>query len=492
MNTRQHLLAAACLPLLTAVATPARAGFDAAAVPADAQWVVYVDLSTLRASALGTELMTMVPKVDLDSEDFPVKVNVPKLLESIGTATAYGTNFSEDPDKMDGALVVRGSEDLRKIVQAFFLAGAADESGKAEFDITEVKDLGVEAYAVQGEVLVALPPGNSILVGKSRESLTAARALLASDKGSLARAKDSPLAALIPKSAQTYLLAASMVPRGHDLFDGAGPQARVLQMARAASVAIGEDGAMTTARIQIDAESSEMADKLVRILQGLAAMLSFTETDDEALAAFLRSVSVEKTSTGALLNLAYPTDRLVQMIKTLREEQMRGQEEHDEHREARSASKAASVQGRVLAEWRADQDLASDRPAADNIVTRTVENVALTTGQVIWLNSNRDEGENGRFDYLDIAAAGKSAAPLRFEAENMRLQDASVEEVPFASGGELTILTSGSGSARLVFPGASGTYTLTVAYVDETDGQGAFSLSISDPKPQPGPEAPRP
>ena len=38
----------------------------------------------------------------------------------------------------------------------------------------------------------------------------------------------------------------------------------------------------------------------------------------------------------------------------------------------------------------------------------------------------------------------------------------------------------------------SGTYTLTVAYVDETDGQGAFSLSISDPKPQPGPEAPRP
>ena len=491
MNTHLLKLAALCSPLLAIGATPARAGFEAAIVPAEAQWVLYFDLNTLRSSALGSELLTLVPAIDLDSKEFPVKVSIPKIIESIGSATAYGTNFSEDPATMDGALVVRGTDDLRKIVQAFLIAGSTDDSGKAEMDIKELKDLGCEAYQIEGEVIVALPPGNAILVSKSRESLAAARALLASDKGSMARAKSSVLAPLIPKSTETYLLAASMVPRSNGLLPKDGPHGRILQMASAVSVAIGEDGALTTARIQIDATSADMADKLVKILQGLAAGLSFFETDDEALGAFLRSVTVDKTASGALLNLAYPTDRLVQMLKTLRDEQMR-EEASGDRDHARGPAKPAPVQGRIVTEWKADKDLSSDRPAPDNIVTHAVDQVALAPGQMIWLNGNRNQGENGRFDYIDITPADKSAAPVRFEAENMRLDDYEVEDVAFASGGEVIILREGSGSARFAFPGAAGTYTLTVAYVDETDGQSAFSISITDPKPQPGPEAPKP
>jgi hypothetical protein len=488
MKTHLIKLAALCSPLLAMAATPVRAGFDAAVVPAEAQWVFFADFNSLRSSALGAELMTMIPAVDLDSKELPVKVSIPKIIEAIGSATAYGTNFSEKPEAMDGALVVRGTEDLRKIVQAFLIAGSADASGKSEMDIKELKDLGCEAYQIEGEVIVALPPGNTILVSKSRESLAAARNLLGSDKGSMARAKSAALSSLIPKSAQTYLLAASMVPRDNDLLPADGPQARILQMASALSVAIGEDGKMTTARIQIDATSSDMADKLVKILQGAVAILSFAETDDQALAEFLRSVNVEKTSSGALLNLAYPTDRLVQMLKTLRDEQ--AAEKAGDHN-TRGPDKPAPVTGRIVTEWRADKDLVSNRPAPENIVTHSVDSVALATGQTVWLNSNRHDGENGRFDYLEITPANKSTAPVRFEAENMRLEHAEIEEVEFASGGELVILTEGSGSARFVFQGATGTYSLTVAYVDENDGQSAYSISISDPKPQPGPEAPK-
>lgn len=491
MNTYLRTLAALCPPLLAMAATPARAGFEAAIVPAEAQWVLYLDLNTLRTSALGSELLTLVPAIDLDSEELPVKVSIPKIIESIGSATAYGTNFSENPATMDGALVVRGTDDLRKIVQAFLIAGSTDDSGKSEFDIKELKDLGCEAYQVQGEVIVALPPGNAILVSKSRESLASARTLLANDKGSMARTRSSVLTPLIPKSPETYLLAASMVPRDNGLIPKDGPQGRILQMASAVSVAIGEDGTLTTARIQIDATSADMADKLVKILQGLAAGLSFFETDDEALGAFLRSVKVEKTASGALLNLAYPTDRLVQMLKSLRDEQM-SEVGSGRDRDTRGPAQPAPVQGRLVTEWKADRDLASDRPAPDNIVTHTVDQVALAPGQMIWLNANRNQGENGRFDYIDITPANKSAAPVRFEAENMRLDNYAVEDVAFASGGELIILQEGSGSARFAFPGAAGTYTLTVAYVDETDGQSAYSISITDPKSQPGPEAPKP
>lgn len=489
MNTHTLKVAALASPLLALAATPIRADFDPAVVPAEAQWVFYLDINTLRSSALGSELMSLVPEFDLDSEQLPVKLNVPKLIESLGSATAYGTSFSDDPAKMDGALVVRGTEDLRKMVQGFLLAGSASDDAKGEVKISEVSDLGFEAYTVQNELLVALPPGNAILVSKSRESLAAAGTLLGNEKGSLARAKNAALAALIPKSSELYLLAASVVPRESAMMPGEGPQARLLQMASAASLAMGEDGTMTTARIQIDATSADMADKLVKILQGMVAMLSFAETDDEALASFLRSVTVEKTKSGALLNLAYPTDRLVQMLKTLRDEQ-KSQARSGDH--DRGPAKPAPVQGRIVSEWVADKDLASDRPTAENLVTHTVENVPLKTGDMIWLNGNRGRGENGRFDYVEITPSDRSGPPLRFEAENMRLTHYRPESAEFASGGELIILDEGSGSARFAFPGVAGNYTLTVAYVDENDGQSAYSLSITEQKPQPGPEAPQP
>lgn len=491
MNSTILKLAALCSPLLMTAATPALAGFDPAVVPAEAQWVFYLDVNALRTSPLGTEMLALVPKVDLDSSGLAVKVNVPKLIESISSATAYGTRFSEDPKEIDGALVIRGTDDLRKIVQGYLVASAAADDGKSEVKVKELNGLGFEAYQLQDEVIVALPPGNAILVSKSRESLAAARALLANDKGSMARAKNAVLAPLIPKSDQTYLVAASLVPRESKLIPDDGPQARILQMASAASLAIGQDAAMTTARIQIDATSAEMGDKLVKILQGLVAMLSFAETDDAGLAAFLKSVTVEKTPSGALLNLAYPTDRLAQMMKTIAEEHQNegsGGGDADHPRPA----KPAPVEGRVVAEWTADQDLDSDRPTSANIVTRTVEGVVLNTGDMIWLNGNRHAGEHARFDYVDIAPANKASASVRFEAENMRLTGYAPEEVGFASGGELIKLNNGSGSARFAFPNASGTYTLTIAYVDENDGQCPMSLSITEAKSQPGPEAPKP
>lgn len=489
MKTTLLKIAAFGSPLLALAAVPLRAEFDPAVVPADAQWVFYLDVNGLRDSAFGAELMGMIPEVDLDSKDLPVKVNVPKLIESIGSATAYGSKFTDNRKDMDGALVVRGTEDLRKIVQGLLLASVGADGPQGELKVRELNDVGHEAFLVHDEVIVALPPGNAILVSKSKESLAAAHALLASDKGSLARARNAVLAPLLPKGMQPWILAASVVPRDSELMPESGPQARILQMASAASVAIGHKGDMTTARIQIDATSSEMADKLVKILQGFTAMLSFTETNDAALAAFLQSVTVEKTPSGALLNLAYPTERLVQMMKTLRDDHTRGPgKASDGHHAARRAE----TQGRTIAEWVADKDPSVELPAPDNILTHTVPNVALKTGDVIWLNGNRDRGEHARIDYLEITPSPGSGSPLRFEAENMRLSDYDPEEVEFASGGEVIKLDDDSGSARLVFPGATGTYTLTVAYVDENDGQSPLSISITEPKPQPGPEAPKP
>jgi hypothetical protein len=51
---------------------------------------------------------------------------------------------------------------------------------------------------------------------------------------------------------------------------------------------------------------------------------------------------------------------------------------------------------------------------------------------MIWLNGNRHSNEHERFDCVEIVPASGGAAPIRFEAENMRLNNSSSEQAPFA------------------------------------------------------------
>jgi len=64
------------------------------------------------------------------------------------------------------------------------------------------------------------------------------------------------------------------------------------------------------------------------------------------------------------------------------------------------------------------------------------------------------------------------------EAENMALTKYRIDDVDAASGGEVIKLKSGEGEAALVFGAESGTYDLQIAYVDESDGQGAIEVLV--------------
>ena len=63
----------------------------------------------------------------------------------------------------------------------------------------------------------------------------------------------------------------------------------------------------------------------------------------------------------------------------------------------------------------------------------------------------------------------------------MKLSHYRVETVPFASKGKVIMVTGDTGTARFEFPGADGTYTIKVHYVDESDGKSTFSVSTQEP-----------
>lgn len=464
------------------------ASVDRAIVPADAQWVINVDLNALRTSIIGQELTRIAGSMQEDIAKEGIRLNVEKVLSLAHSVTAFGTTFSDKPEMVDGTLVLQGSPELAKIADA--LAAQATVSDPTQ--VKELKDLPFIAYSIANEVTVAFPPEAAVLASKSREKLLEAQGLLRGSGASLARAK-SQLNTLLDQQANHFLTVASMVPTSPGLFDGDGPQSRILQMAHSGAIFLGEEGPMTIARIQLAASSDDMADRLDRILQGLAAMISLAESDDAQLAEFLRSVNVQRKGSVVTVNLAYPSTRLVEMLRALHDEKRSEDREEEERRGGVQVSISSrdhpKVSGTVIGEWVADKDLGSDRAAAGNLVTHRLENVRLVPGAAIFLNGRRHEGENARFDYLEIAPAAGAGATVRHEAEDMRLSNYNIERAPFASSGELIIIDAATGNARLKFQGTEGMYNLTIAYVDETDGECTLSLSIQDPQPLPAVEA---
>jgi hypothetical protein len=458
-----HILAIAALGLLPL--SPGHAALDPKIVNADARWLVHVDFNLLRESEIGRKLLELANKNHPANAETPVTVDFQKVLAAVGKATAYGSNFDHKPELVDGSLVVEGTADLRKIAEGY-VAQAMLSTPEA---ITEIKDLPFEAYSLHGDVFIGFPKEQIIIVSKMKSQLVRAQELYRGKGASLAKASSSPLRDLIPASRDAFLVAASVVP-GESIAAEGGPQARLIRMANSASIALGEKDKLTFANIKLIADSADAADKLQKIVQGLTAMASLTHSNNNDLEEFMKSVTVERQDLAVQLNLAYSSERLSGMIQNL--QQAHRHQEHETHSEE---------SGKVIAQWKADQDLGSDQPDEKIFTSHAIDNVQLASGAIIRLTGNADAGEHARIDYLEVHAADNSSPALKFEAEYMKLSHYHSEKVPAASGGKVIMARGRAGVAELQFPGAAGTYNVTVRYLDESDGKSTFTLRVDEP-----------
>lgn len=471
------LLPLAALAVGSWLAPAAQAEFNPAKVPADSKWVVYADFNALRETDMGQQLIAMVPVGDALPEGSPIQPNFAKILSAIGSITGFGS-LALTPDNADvtGALVIEGTGELRKIAEGL-IAHATVSSPET---VVELTDLPIEAYQMHGEIVIGFPEEPIMLVGRSPEKLIEALNLYRGRGASLASGKH-PLSSLLPGSdVPYYIYAASVVP-SEAL--GAGdntPQARVLQMTQSASITLGESDQNLVARATLESKDKALAEKLVKILNGLTAMLSLAESSDQDLTAFINSVRIRRQDQRVSLQMAYPTERLAAMVKTQVEEKMQPAAPSRSEGAATPAAPELEVKGEVLARWTADAMLGGDTPNPDNISLFTSEPVELSAGSILVVTGARHDGEHARVDYLDLIPVG-GGDPVRYEAEFMRLGNYSIEGFRDASGGELIRVNQGRGEAQLRFHGPAGAYRVRVAYVDETDGQAPFALSVIQP-----------
>ncbi len=483
---KHFLLTALLLPLLSAL--PALASVNPAVVSADAKWLVYADLNALRASPIGQELIAMAEKAQLDTGSGKVGIDWQKLSATVGSATAYGANISPDPKQIDGTLVVQGTADLRKIAESILIQLNLAQPE----EVAEITDLPFPAYAIRAvkhqpkppsekpndakdadelvkgkvdgnksvnstslDLFIAFPPEAVVLVSKSRPQILKAREVLRGIAPSLTKTPDSPLAKFVQASDGAYLIAASIVPT-EKFFSADATQARILKMTSAGSLAFGERGDTTFAHSELVASSDQMAEKLMKILQGMTAMMSLAETNDKQLAEFLNSAAVNRNGDTVTLDLAYSSTRLAAMIKTLQQPQ-----------QSRSPDRAVArttqmINGKSLAEWQAESGPANADGTPGPIVVKTIENIALKNGTLLTLARQSNGGRNIRYDHIEIAPADHSGMSLTFRPEFMR--------------------AAGPRWQQFQFPGTDGIYILKVAYLNDPEGKATFAVSAKDPR----------
>ena len=470
MNTLIRPLLLLCLPVIPA--SLSQAAFSPDVIADDARWALNLDLGAVRATSVGKELLASLTAAQPGLGNGQIKLDFNKVSGTITSITAYGSNFAHDPHAIDGTLVVQGTPEMRKIVDGLIaetLVGYPDK-------LTEIKDLPFEAYSVHGDVLVGLPKEGVVLVSKSRASLIRAYDVYRGKAPSLSKG-NSQLNGLMQRDSSAFLVAASIVPP--DALAGSNaPQARILQMTNAGSLAIGENNKQIYARLKLVATSDDMADKLMKIVQGMTAMLSLAETSDKQVDEFIKSVTVERHDRAVNVSLSYSSERIVQMINMA-----------ENGLKPTAAPAKKEPDSKTITTWSADQQLGGDGPlGADMLVTRTIPDVTLTTGSIISLavqrgNGAMNEGDRGRIDYVEIVAQQPNAAPLHFEAERMTEIGYHNEAAPYASGGKVAVLNGRFGSVRFEFPGADGIYTVKVRYVDDPKGTATFTLKTQDPEP---------
>ena len=500
-TVKKILASLAFVPFTPFLVCPAGAQFNPAIAGADSQWVIYADMNGLRASKMGKELIAQAETAQFDPGGIKIHVDVQKLLATVGTITAYGSNFDRRPEQVNGTLIIQGTPEMRTIVRGLLTEATVSSPDR----VSELKKLPFEAYAISsgapaaaaggsdlaaGRVVIAFPPEPIVLISKSEAQLLRAHEVFAGRSRSLAQVSSSPLKSLVANPQGTFLFAAAVIPSADKLPQDDGPHARILQMARSGSLAVGETGENTFAHVMLVSSSAEMAEKLGRILDGMAAMMSLAESNDQALNEFLKSAAVVRDDNTVALDLSYSSARLAEMIRNMLREQGRGLQGLQARQQAKRAIEdqhkailAIDVNGKPIANWPVASSPDNGQTGNTGWAWFTLDRVHLANGTSVTLTGRRNGGDEAQFDRVEVTPAEGPGPALVFRPQYMRLVGyRMVNKDP--DGGEKSgrrIAATGQvATAQFDFPGNDGVYKVRVHYLAVPQGTATFTLSIKD------------
>jgi hypothetical protein len=311
------------LSLLIPLLNPALAGsIPKEEVSADAKWLIHLEAAQFRASKVGgfiiTELLEkkLSQPVEDAKKNLKLDIDMDKILSGINSITIYGTDYESLQDH--AVLLIRTSPDLEKILVGF-LAGLALAGTNSPLQVTQTQEGSVSFYAMPKTAYCAVLPGKVMAIGRSREITEKAAQVLAGKAPGLA--SGAAFGGFGELKEAFFFLG---VAEGFNVGNKLPPQAKLLQVADAGRIVLGEDAGQIFLNLALRGKTPEVVSQMQQVMQGIIAIGSLSQPQDKDIAQLLQSIRVSRADNIVSVRVDYPVDRAIEQLAQARDKMMKG------------------------------------------------------------------------------------------------------------------------------------------------------------------------
>jgi hypothetical protein len=302
------------LPLaLTSVGSP----LQKEQVAADAKWLVHLDVDKLRSTAIGDYVIHQVldAKLGALTRQFDFDLDWKK----VRSLTAYGTGFQSE-SSFNGVLLINTELDLQKALDAA-IGKASPENNNKSAPIQKTQEADVTTYSLKDQMFASFKPGRPVIVGKSLDSIQKAGEVLSKTSANLASTKAF---SEFPKAQKPFFFMGAvealnlnneLAAGSHD-GDSFNPKAKILKLADGGRVMLGEDSHQLFLDLSLKAKSADLVTQMQQVIQGMIALASLSQTDNQDLWQLTQSAKVSTAGNIVTLKLGYPADQAVQLLSS--------------------------------------------------------------------------------------------------------------------------------------------------------------------------------
>jgi hypothetical protein len=302
-------LTAIALAAATAAANPLAANdIRTESVSAEAKWLLHLNLDTFRETSIGKYLFESFVKPRADETPMGFRIKTEDIYEGVHAITAYGNTYQVDTDAI-GVLLIRMEENLKSIFEAALIQQEA--AGGENPDIRTVQADPYSVYTKGDELFAAILPQDVVVISKSLDQLVSAVDVV-EDRAPGLDESDSDFSGMTRAGGTFFFLATA---EGFNQSGAIPPQARVLQMAEAARLALGEGPDDLFLNLTLMAQNEKVRDQLAKIIQGLLALVSLTQIDNQDLAELALNTEVVSQGREVTVALNYPVEQVLQLVK---------------------------------------------------------------------------------------------------------------------------------------------------------------------------------
>ena len=303
---KKKTLSSSLLAVLLTMGSLAGAPMKIESIPAEAKWVAHLNMEAIRASRVGQFALNEIVAKRIPTQE-GLSIDIPAAIQLIDGISVYGESMEIDTAEKipeSGLVVVAGHPQLGAMVQGLIAYMTLEEQAtllqEEPFQIVQMED---------GTIGALLSPSRFIL-SKSREIIDRFLATAKGEHENLLEARSFDGLDVGDVDAAVVVLAG-----GLGNLEGKGPEARVFKLSKGIALRLAEVGDDLALRATLETNSSESALRVQQILQGMIAIASFAQMDDENLSTLLRSTVVRSAERLVHLEVAFPSQRIVEILE---------------------------------------------------------------------------------------------------------------------------------------------------------------------------------